>query len=200
MFYRLSQSLVRLHTRWGHCTLMTMTLVSPVFGNLFRGLVQPVLISGQTDHLDRCKPLGRIRSGIAQWRQLARGHQNLNVTLSETQQLRRRRDIKVRRQTFGQPRSSSRRKRAGAHTGIAGFDTSRWIFYAPRMAKKASGAIGGARVPRAPNQKSPQASWGVVELRPPKHARNPLPSSTPASFIAATIWNSSPSCPMPAWI
>jgi len=27
----------------------------------------------------------------------------------------------------------------------------------------------------------------------------PPPSSTPASFIAATIWNSSPNCPTPAW-
>jgi len=29
------------------------------------------LISGQTDHLDGGKPLGRIRGGIAEWRQLA---------------------------------------------------------------------------------------------------------------------------------
>jgi hypothetical protein len=45
------------------------------------------------------------------------------------------------------------------------------------------------RVPRAPNQKSRQRSQGVVELHPPKHVKNPPSSSTPASFIAATIWN-----------
>ena len=32
----------------------------------------------------------------------------------------------------------------------------------------------------------------------PSNHKNPPPSSTPASFIAATIWNSSPSCPTPA--
>ena len=69
--------------------------VPPIFGNLLRGLVQPIFVSGQTDHLDRCKPLGRIRSGIAQGRQLALGHQNLNVMLREAEQFRHRHHIKA---------------------------------------------------------------------------------------------------------
>jgi hypothetical protein len=43
--------------------------------NLLRGLVRPISVGGLTDHLDRRKPLGRIRGGIAQRRQLAHGHQ-----------------------------------------------------------------------------------------------------------------------------
>ena len=40
--------------------MTALALVPPVFGNLLRGLVQPISVSGQTDHLDRRKPLGRI--------------------------------------------------------------------------------------------------------------------------------------------
>ena len=59
-------------------------------------------------------------------------------------------------------------------------------------------ALSEGRVPRAPNQKSPQRSWGVVELRPPKHVKNPRPCSTPpASFIAATIWHECDELPHP---
>jgi hypothetical protein len=57
--------------------------------------VQPVLISGQTDHLDGRKPFRRIRGWIAQRRQLANRHQNLNVMLRKAEQFRRRRDIKA---------------------------------------------------------------------------------------------------------
>ena len=37
----------------------------PVFGNFFRGLVQPVLVSRETNHLDRRKPLGCVGSRIS---------------------------------------------------------------------------------------------------------------------------------------
>ena len=47
--------------------------------------MQPVLINCETNHLDRCEPFRRIWSGIAQRRQLAQSHQNLNVTLREAQ-------------------------------------------------------------------------------------------------------------------
>jgi hypothetical protein len=53
------------------------------------------LVSSQTDHLDGGKPFRRIRGGIAEWRQLAHRHQNLNVMLRETEQFRRRHDIKA---------------------------------------------------------------------------------------------------------
>jgi len=46
--------------RRGERKLTAHPFVPPVFGNLLRGLVQPIFVSGQTDHLDRCKPLGRI--------------------------------------------------------------------------------------------------------------------------------------------
>jgi hypothetical protein len=42
-----------------------------------------------------------------------------------------------------------------------------------------------------------------TDLENPAAARSVKPSAlstTPASFTAATIWNSSPSCPTPAWI
>jgi hypothetical protein len=80
-----------------------LALVSPVFGNLFGGLVQPVLVSREPNHFNGCKPFRRIRGGIAQRRQLAHGHQNLNVTLRETKQFRRRHDIKTCRQTPYRP-------------------------------------------------------------------------------------------------
>jgi hypothetical protein len=41
-----------------------LALGSPVFGNLFSGFVQPISISGQTDDLDRRKPLGRITDSL----------------------------------------------------------------------------------------------------------------------------------------
>ena len=50
---------------WGiHAPL---ALVSPVFGNFLRGLVQPILIGRQTNYFDRCKPFRRIggRTGRA---------------------------------------------------------------------------------------------------------------------------------------
>jgi len=83
--------------------MTALPFVSPVFCNLLRGLVQPIFVRSQTDHLDRRKPLGRIRGRIAERRQLAHGHQNLNVMLREAGQLRRRRDIKTCWQTFGRP-------------------------------------------------------------------------------------------------
>ena len=55
--------------------------------------VQPVLISGELNHFDRRKPFRRIGSRIAEWHQLAHGHQNLNVMFREAEQFRRRRDI-----------------------------------------------------------------------------------------------------------
>ena len=63
--------------------------------------MQPNLVSGQTDHLDGRKPFRRIGSRITQRRQLAHGHQNLNVTLRKTKQFRRLRDIKARQQMVG---------------------------------------------------------------------------------------------------
>ena len=74
---------------------MPLALLPPVFGNLFGGLVQPVLVRRETDHLDGRKPFRRIGSRIAQRRQLARGLQNLNIMLREAEQFRRRRDIKT---------------------------------------------------------------------------------------------------------
>ena len=68
-------------------------LVPPVFGNFLCSPVQPVLISRQTDHCDRRKPLGRIGCWIAQWSQLAYTHQNLDVILREAEQFPHRRDI-----------------------------------------------------------------------------------------------------------
>jgi len=61
----------------GKRTLTPLALVPPVFGNLFGGLVQPIHVSGQTDHLDCGKPFWRVGSRIAQGRQFAFGHQNL---------------------------------------------------------------------------------------------------------------------------
>ncbi len=60
-------------------------LASPVFGNLLRGLVQPVLVNRKTNHLDCREPFRCVRGRIAQRRQLAHGHQNLNVVLREAQ-------------------------------------------------------------------------------------------------------------------
>jgi len=57
--------------------------------------VQPVLVSREPYHLDCRKPFGRIWSRIAERRQLAHGHQNLNVMLREARQFRRRRNIKA---------------------------------------------------------------------------------------------------------
>jgi hypothetical protein len=61
------------------------------------------LDQGQTNHFNGGKPLGRIGGRIAQRRQLAHGHQNLNVMLCKAQQFHRRHDIKAYRQTFGRP-------------------------------------------------------------------------------------------------
>ena len=70
--------------------------------------MQPFLINRQTNHLDRCKPLGRIRSGFAQGCPFAQSHQNLNVTHLEAWQFRRRRDIQPRRYIFGRPNRQGR--------------------------------------------------------------------------------------------
>ena len=56
----------------------------PVFGNLLGGLVLSLFICRQPDERE---PLWRIRRRIAQWRQLAHRHQNLNVMLREAQQV-----------------------------------------------------------------------------------------------------------------
>ena len=50
---------------------------------------------------------------------------------------------------------------------------------------------------------SPPPGPGIKSIRTAIRIEMPSPrqpSWTPASFIAATIWNSSPSCPTPAWI
>ena len=75
--------------------LTPLALVPPVFGNLLRGLVQPVLVHCEPNHLDGRKPFRRIRCRITERRQLAHRHQNLNVMLREAEQFRRRRDIKA---------------------------------------------------------------------------------------------------------
>lgn len=62
-----------------------LTLLSQVFGNLFRGLVQPIPVSSQPDHLDRAEPFGSVLNRIAQRFKLARHHQNLNVMLGEAE-------------------------------------------------------------------------------------------------------------------
>ena len=67
----------------------------PVFCNLLRGPVQPVLVSSQPYHFDDGKPFRRVRGRIAQRHQLAHGHQNLNVILREAGQSRRGCDIKA---------------------------------------------------------------------------------------------------------
>jgi len=69
-------------------SLTPLALLPPVFGNLLGGLVQPVLVSGQTDHLNGRKPFRRIRAD-RQRRQLAHGHQNLNIIHCKTEQFRR---------------------------------------------------------------------------------------------------------------
>ena len=68
-------------------------LDSPVSCNVSGGLVQPVSVSSKANHFDGGKPLRRVGSRITERRQLAHGHQNLNVTLREAEQSRRRRDI-----------------------------------------------------------------------------------------------------------
>jgi hypothetical protein len=88
----------------------------PVFGNLLRGLVQPILVSGKTDYLDGRKPLGRIGSRIAQRSQLAHGHQNLNVVLRKAEQFRCRHDIKARWQIFRRPGRQCRMDHVIAHS------------------------------------------------------------------------------------
>ena len=42
-----------------------LALLPPVFESLLGGLVQPILVIGQTDHLERRKSPGRIRGRIA---------------------------------------------------------------------------------------------------------------------------------------
>jgi hypothetical protein len=51
--------------------LSPLSLVSPVFCNFLGGLMEPVLVSRQPDHLDRRKPFRSIRGRIAERRQLA---------------------------------------------------------------------------------------------------------------------------------
>ena len=63
-----------------------LALVPPILRNLLCRFVQPILISGEPNHFDGGKPFWRIRRGIAEWRQLADGHQNLNVMLCEAEQ------------------------------------------------------------------------------------------------------------------
>jgi hypothetical protein len=70
-------------------SMSTFTPLPPVFGNLFRGLVQPVLISREPDHLNGGKPFRRVGNRVTERRQLAHTHQNLNITLSEAEQLGR---------------------------------------------------------------------------------------------------------------
>ena len=70
-----------------------LAFLPPVFCNLLRGLVQPVLISGKTNHFNGCKPFRRVGGRITERRQLTHGHQNLNVTFREAKQFRRRRHI-----------------------------------------------------------------------------------------------------------
>jgi hypothetical protein len=74
---------------------MPLALAPPVFGNLLCGFVEPIFVGCQPNYLDGGKPFGRVRGGIAKRRQLADGHQNLNVMLREAEQPRRRRDIRA---------------------------------------------------------------------------------------------------------
>jgi hypothetical protein len=50
----------------------------------------------------------------------------------------------------------------------------------------------------SPRAAPPMQRWLARTLAPPASLPNPPPSSIPASFIEATIWNSPPSCPTPA--
>ena len=95
--------------------LTPLALISPVFGNLFGGLVQPVLVGCQAYHFDGGKPFRRIRGGIAGRRQLAHSHQNLNVMLREAQQFCRRRGIKACRQIFRRPGGQRRWRQVVSH-------------------------------------------------------------------------------------
>ena len=47
-------------------SLPPLALVPPVFGNLLRRLVQPILISRKANQFNRRKPFGSVRGGIAQ--------------------------------------------------------------------------------------------------------------------------------------
>jgi hypothetical protein len=44
---------------------LALAFIFPKFSDFLRCLVQPVLVSGQANHFDRCKPLRRIGSRIA---------------------------------------------------------------------------------------------------------------------------------------
>jgi len=66
-----------------------LTFLPPELGDLSGGLMQPVLVSSQPDHFNGSKPVRRAGSGVAQRCQFAYAHQNLNVTLRETEQFRR---------------------------------------------------------------------------------------------------------------
>ncbi len=90
-----------------------------MLGDLFGGLVQPILVRRQLDDFHRREPLGRIRRGITQWRQFVRRHQNLDVMLREAEQLRRGGNIEASREILRRPR----RQGAGGyfirHTGLS---------------------------------------------------------------------------------
>ena len=74
---------------------MPLAFVPPEFCNVFGSLVQPVQVSREPDYFDGGKPFRRVRDWITERRQLAHGHQNLNVMFREAEQFRRRRDIKA---------------------------------------------------------------------------------------------------------
>ena len=72
-----NQTVRRLHTH------KAISSISPKFGNLFGGLVQPVSVRCQTNRLDRCKPFWPVGGGIRQRLQLTRSHQVRNFMLRE---------------------------------------------------------------------------------------------------------------------
>jgi hypothetical protein len=78
-------------------------LGAPIFGNLLRSFVQPVLIRRESYHRDRRKSFRYVGCWITERRQLARRHQNPHITICEAEQLRRRLDVNARRQTSGCP-------------------------------------------------------------------------------------------------
>ena len=140
------------------------SFASPKFSDLLRGLVQPVLISREPDHLNGGKPLRRIGGRIAKWRQLSSIHQNLNVMLCETKKFGSCRDVKTCRQISCRP---GRHRRlchvvSRSHLGIGILQA---IPSAPPR-PPALRAGGHGRACRVPSISQAPQSFGVLSVRP----------------------------------
>ena len=102
----------------GPRVLLPLALMPPVFGDFFGGPVQPVIVCGEADDFHRGEPLRRVWCRVAQWRQFAGGHENLDVVFSEAEKLRRFSRVQPGRQILGRP---------GCHHRLDYFVTHRHI-------------------------------------------------------------------------